>query len=100
MEVLDGVLLPRHLRAGSVDEDAVLVDHVHDGRDLALAGAVLQHSHGADRDELLERLQEKDKWWQLILTHFNDVALRLQGQIGFIINKNLLIFWGEHELQK
>ena len=57
MEVLDGVLLPRHLRAGPVDEDAVLVDHVHDGRDLALAGAVLQHSHAADTDELLERLQ-------------------------------------------
>ena len=57
MEALDGVLLPRHLRAGPVDEDAVLVDHVHDGRDLALAGAVLQHRHRTDRDELLERLR-------------------------------------------
>ena len=59
VEVLDGVLLPRHLRAGPVDEHAVLVDHVHDGRDLALAGTVLQHRHRPDRDELLERLREK-----------------------------------------
>ena len=27
---------------------------------------------------------------KLILSHFNDVALRLQGQIGLVINKNLL----------
>ena len=57
MEVLDGVLLPRDIRAGPVEEDAVLVDDVHDGRDLALAGAVLQHRHRPDRDELLERLR-------------------------------------------
>lgn len=37
---------------------------------------------------------------KLILSHFNDVAPRLQEQTGFFINKNLLIFWGEHDLQK
>ena len=81
MEVLDGVLLPRHLRAGPVDEDAVLVDHVHDGRDLALAGAVLQHSHAADTDELLERLQEEKG--HIYLVNFDTFLCPLSFCQGF-----------------
>lgn len=54
------VLLPGDSGLGPVDEDAVLVDDVDDGGDLALAGAVLQHRDAADLNELLERLEKKE----------------------------------------
>ena len=51
---------PSHLTkdaaGGSVNEDAVLVDHVDDDGDLALVLALpAQHGHPADLHELLER---------------------------------------------
>ncbi len=60
VEVLDPVLLPGDAGAGAVDQDAVLVDHVHDGRDLAGVGAVLENGHATDLNELVERLQGED----------------------------------------
>ena len=55
MNVLDAVLLSRN--AGSVDEDAVLVDDVDDGGDLVLGGTVLKDDDATDFDKLLERLK-------------------------------------------
>ena len=57
VNVLEAELLS--LDAGSVDEDAVLVDDVDDGGDLVLFGTVLKDDDAADFDKLLERLKEK-----------------------------------------
>ena len=40
---------------GSVDENLVQVDHVHDGGNLALLGSVGQEGNAANLDKLLER---------------------------------------------
>ncbi len=67
VEVLDPVLLPGDARARPVDQHPVLVDHVHDGGDLAGVGPVLEDGHATDLNKFLERLKRKKREIHLTL---------------------------------
>ena len=54
LQLLDGESLPHDTRGGSVQEDAVLVNDIDDGGDLARVGAISQDGNASDLYKLAE----------------------------------------------
>lgn len=56
MDIFDPKLLSGNSR--SIDENAILVDDIDDGSDLAVVRSVLKDHNSTDFDKLLERLEK------------------------------------------